>query len=230
VTDADIKARYAVRYASQDVRHRYPVEFVVRAFLGTYPRLKLDASRFQGTDVLDLGFGDGRNMPLLRNLGFKIHGVEIHPEIVRSTSEAMDTLGIDADLRVGSNNKIPFPSDFFSAVLACHACYYVEEGNTFKDNLAEIHRVMQRDGLFVLSLPMRDTYILADAEPLGNGHFRIQRDPYGLRTGTIFRAFESEDEIGRELAPLFGDLKIGFCDDFYWGVRQKVWIVVCGKA
>jgi SAM-dependent methyltransferase len=227
MSDANIKTRYSARYTSQELRHRYPVEFVVRAFLGTYPNLKLDPSGYQGTNVLDLGFGDGRNMPLLHNLGFKIHGVEIHPDIIRSTSEAMEALGIDADLKVGSNRMTPYPSDFFRTVLACHACYYVEEGTTFKDNVAEIHRVMQPGGLFVASVPMRDTYILADAEPLADGHFRIRHDPYGLRTGTIFRAFENEREIEHELAPRLSEIKIEFCDDLFWGIRQKVWTIVC---
>jgi SAM-dependent methyltransferase len=229
MSEADIKTAYSARYTKQQIKHRYPHEFVVRAFLGTYPSLKLDASRFAGTHVLDLGCGDGRNMPLLHNLGFHIHGVEIHQDIVKSTGEAMKALGIETDLRVGTNARIPFDGDFFSSVLACHACYYVEEGTSFADNLREIHRVMKKDGVFVASLPMRDTYILKDAETLGKGHFRIKNDPYGLRAGTIFRAFESESDIESELAPLFSGFKIGFCDDFFWGIRQKVWIVVCNR-
>jgi SAM-dependent methyltransferase len=229
MAEADIKSAYSARYTKQDTRHRYPVEFVVRAFLGTYPSLKLDASRYVGTHVLDLGCGDGRNMPLLHNLGFEIHGVEIHQDIIRATDSAMKALGIDADLKVGTNARIPFDADFFSALLACHACYYVEEGTTFKDNLREMHRVMKKDALFVASLPMRDTYVLKDAEVLGQGHFRIKNDPYGLRAGTIFRAFENESEIESELAPYFSGFKSGFCDDFYWGIRQKVWIVVSNR-
>ncbi len=88
---------------------------------------------------------------------------------------------------------------------------------------------MKKDGLFVCSLPMHDTYLLDGAETADKGHWRIKYDPYGLRAGTIFRAFESEAEIAEELGPLFAEVKIGFCDDHYWGIRQKVWIVVCRK-
>jgi SAM-dependent methyltransferase len=225
----NIKTLYSERYSKQGVEHIYPVEFVVRAFLGTYPNLKLDRSGYEGNNVLDLGFGDGRNMPLLHNLGFNIYGVEIHEEIVKVARDRIEPLGINTDLRVGSNVRIPFEKDFFQYALACHSCYYVEEGTTFKDNLHEIHRVMKRDGLFVCSLPMHDTYLLEGAETAGKGHWRIKHDPYGLRVGTIFRAFESEAEIVEELEPLFAEVKIGFCDDYYWGIRQKVWIVVCRK-
>jgi SAM-dependent methyltransferase len=229
MTDIDIKRLYSERYSKQNAVHLYPVEFVVRAFLGTYPDLKLDRATYAGRNVLDVGFGDGRNMPLLHNLGFRVHGIEIHEEICRTTAARIRGHGIEADLKVGSNADIPFESNYFDCVLACHACYYVEDGKSFKDNLREIHRVMKENGLFVCSLPMRDTYVLDGATSLGDGHFRIARDPYGVRVGTIFRAFESDDEIQAELGPLFSGIKIGFCDDFYWGIHQKVWIVVCKR-
>src|SRR5258706_3045656 len=127
----NIKTRYSERYSKQDVEHLYPVEFVVRAFLGTYPSLKLDRSKYADSTVLDLGFGDGRNIPLLHNLGFKIHGIEIHDDITKITRNRIAPLGIKADLRVGSNVRIPFEKDFFDYVLACHSCYYVEDGTTF---------------------------------------------------------------------------------------------------
>ena len=221
---------YSERYSRDQEQHVYPVEFVVRAFLGTYPELKIDRSKFPGSRVLDLGFGDGRNMPLLRNLGFQIYGVEIHENILQTVRERLPNIGVSAELAVGSNVSIPFEDDFFDYILACHSCYYVEDGTTFSDNLQEIRRVIKREGVLVCSLPMPDTYLLKGAESLGNGHWRITYDPYGLRTGAIFRAFESQDEIIAEFGSAFTDFKIGFCDDHYWGIRQKVWIVVCTKA
>ena len=76
MTDS-IQARYDAFYRARDPSHVYPVEFVVRAFLGNYPRLQNDPGGYVGQRVLDLGFGDGRNMPLLVNLGMEVHGVEI---------------------------------------------------------------------------------------------------------------------------------------------------------
>ncbi len=53
---ADIKTLYSERYAKQTVEHVYPVEFVVRAFLGSYPDLKLNRGDYAARSVLDLGF------------------------------------------------------------------------------------------------------------------------------------------------------------------------------
>lgn len=83
--------------------------------------------------------------------------------------------------------------------------------------------------MFISSLATRNSHLLADAESVGNDHWRIKSDFYGLRVGTILRAFENQAAIVSDLGSLFGDFKIGHCDDFFWGIRQKGWIVVCRK-
>jgi SAM-dependent methyltransferase len=226
---SDIATLYSERYERQSTGHLYPVEFVVRAFLGTYPGLKMDRAGYSGSRIIDLGYGDGRNIPLLHNLGFKIFGVEIHEDIGRSTQARLRALGIEATLSVGTNASIPFPDGFFHYALACHSFYYVQDGGHFADNLSEIHRVIVPGGTFVLSLPMTDGYLLQGAESLGDGHVRIAHDPCGLRAGTVFRVFASPDEIERTFTPSFKDFQIGFTDDEYWGLRQRMWIVVCTR-
>ncbi|MBU2623846.1 MAG: class I SAM-dependent methyltransferase [Proteobacteria bacterium] len=184
---------------------------------------------YNGKRILDLGYGDGRNMPLLSNLGMKIHGVEISKDINWHVQERLAILGIQAELKTGTNAHIPYNESFFQYVLACHSCYYVEPGSTFSDNLAEIARVLETSGFFIASLPMSDTYILNGARPLPDGHYEITNDPYGLRNGTVFRVFDSEEEIQETLAPFFNDFCIGYCDDMFWGIHQKVWTVVCRR-
>ena len=229
MSGADIKSLYSKRYSNQTAEHLYPAEFVVRAFLGTYPQLKLAPASYKGKAILDLGYGDGRNMPLLRNLGFRIHGVEIDEAINATVAKRLKQRGLRAVLKQGTNAAIPFDAETFDFVLACHSCYYVEDGSSFKKNLWEIARVMKDGGTLICSLPMRDTYILKNATGLGNGHWKVTTDPYGLRAGVILRAFENKKQVVAALRPHFRNVKVGFCDDYYWGIRQKVWIVVCEK-
>ena len=219
--------KYESRYKNDKRVAIYPVEFVVRAFLGTYPDLHMPKDQYDDKRILDLGYGDGRNMPLLSNLGMKIHGVEISEDINRHVQERLAILGIQAELKVGTNAHIPYDDGYFQYALACHSCYYVEPGDTFSDNLAEIARVLEPEGFFIASLPMSDTYILNNAKPLSDGHYEITNDPYGLRNGTVFRAFASEEEIRKALAPFFKDFSIGYCNDMFWGIHQKIWTVVC---
>lgn len=218
---------YGDFYLRRNPAKVYPVEFVVRTLLGTYPGLKLDRASYCGSKILDLGFGDGRNMPLLHDLGFDIFGVEISEEICGLTRRRMERLGIPVRLETGSNTRIPFGDGAFDFTLACHSCYYVSPGETFADNLREIARVLRPGGRFIFSLPKSDTYILQDAIPLGNGHYRITQDPYGIRNGGVFRAFAGRQEIVDELGPFFGAFSLGLCENDFYGTYEKVWIGTC---
>lgn len=224
-----IGEHYGDFYSQKNPVKVYAVEFVVRTLLGTYPELKIDRAAYQGARILDLGFGDGRNMPLLHDLGFEICGVEISDEICLLTQSRMERLGIPARLKTGTNSNIPFGNEVFDFLLACHACYYVTPGESFADNLREIVRVLRPGGRFIFSLAKTDTYVLKDAVPLGNGHYQITQDPYGLRKGGIFRAFASRQEIVGELGVAFEDFALGLCENHFYGIDEKVWIGTCLK-
>lgn len=224
-----IEASFSEFYLQKKGVHLYPTEFVIRAFLGNYPRLKLDKNAYKGACILDLGYGDGRNMPLLHNMGLEIYGVEVDERMNRLAAERLKGIGINADLRVGYNNQLPFDDAFFDYILASSSCYYIQEGTTFTDNLNEIARVMKKGAVFVFSIPTPDNFILKDAEDLGAGHWRIKHDPFGLRNGTIFRAFSDEVDITSTLSEHFADFSIGSFDDNFWGLHIKGWAIVCKK-
>ena len=221
---AAIEEHYGEFYARRNPVKVYPVEFVVRTLLGTYPNLKIDRSTYRGSTILDLGFGDGRNMPLLHDLGFRIYGVEISEDICRLTSERMTNLGVPVELKTGPNAHLPYEDGTFDFVLACHACYYVSEGETFTDNLNEITRVLRPGGRFIFSLAKADTYVLQNAPEVSKGHFRIADDPYGVRNGTILRGFATRDEVAQEFGVHYDELTIGLCENDYYGIYEKVWI------
>jgi SAM-dependent methyltransferase len=226
----EIQDKYSAFYKARDAAHVYPVEFVVRAFLGSYPRLKSDLTLYPGRRVLDLGFGDGRNMPLLCDLGMEVHGVEIAEEICQRAVERLAALGYAVEARVGRNHQLPYADAHFDHILACHACYYVDHGTTFSDNVKEIARVLRRGGRFVFSAPIGTSYIMNGATSLGDGHMRIANDPYGVRNGYVMRKFDSAAEIETAIEPFFIDARIGMARNDWWGIDEQVWIVVCRRA
>jgi len=225
---ADVTTAYEDFYRQRDPDHVYPVEFVVRAYLGSYPRLPRHGS-FAGARVLDLGCGDGRNMPLLSNLGMAVYGVEISKDICERTADRMRHLGVTVDVRVGRNRAIPFEDRFFDHVLACHSCYYIDPGSRFEDNVAEIARVMKPAARWVLSAPIATSYILRGAIDRGDGHMEIVNDPYGVRNGYVLKKFDREADIESVLGRWFADFQIGSCRSDFWGIEEHVWTVVCRR-
>jgi SAM-dependent methyltransferase len=226
----ELEQSYSVFYRSRDPHWVYPVEFVVRAFLGQYPRLARFAAGGRGEHVLDLGFGDGRNMPLLSNLGMQVHGVEITEEICARTVKRLEALGVAIETRVGRNSAIPYGDAFFHHVLACHSCYYVDRGTRFEDNLREIARVLRPNGRFVFSAPIGTSYIMRGARDLGDGHMEITNDPYGVRNGAVLKKFDDEADLTRSLSPFFDELSIGSCRNDFWGIEEHVWVVVAHRS
>jgi SAM-dependent methyltransferase len=231
----NVKKSYTEFHLRKKSTHLYPTEWVIRTMLGDYPELKYDRSKYKGGKILDLGCGDGRNMPLLKNCGLEIHGVEITQEIVDMVNGSLANIGIDADLRVGSNTNIPFEDNYFDYLLASASCYYCDNNGTFEENLEEISRVMKPGAYFIANfpaftdIPIPVNYGLRDAIPTEDGHVILTNDVFGIRNGYKFKAFRSPEEIVKTFSDKFEDICVGYTFDNYYGLQQNLYIVVARK-
>lgn len=224
-----IDSSYERYYAGRKGIKVYPTEFVVRTFLANYPSLTF-RKPVAGDRILDVGFGDGRNAAFLCDQGFAVSGIEITKGIVDQTLDRLAKLGHVADLRVGRNSAIPFESGYFDYILACHSCYYCDEGESFSDNLAEYARVLKKGGYLVASVACRTSYIFRDAVELPDGSFIIGSDPYGNRNGYRLHAFSETREIEKYFSPSFSNFSFGFADNDYYGISERVFWVACKKS
>ena len=127
------------------------------------------------------------------------------------TQTRMDRLNVDVTLAVGRNHSIPLDDAMFDIILACQACYYVDPGKQFNDNIKEISRVLRPGGMFIFSAPIGTCYIMQGAQDTGDGHMIITNDPYGVRNGYMMKKFDSESEVRTSLASDFDNLAIGSC-------------------
>jgi ubiquinone/menaquinone biosynthesis C-methylase UbiE len=225
----DVRDSYTDFHKRHKPQHVYPSEWVIRTLLGRYPHLSLDRDQYEGSSILDMGFGDGRNWPLLHNLAFEIYGVEITEDIVALGGERARSLEIPVTLKVGTNSSIPFPDDSFDYVLASSSCYYVDAGTNFTENLREYQRVLKPGGILLATLPATGSSIFKGCLELGDGHVRICDDPWGLRNGYIFKWFQSPQDIEETFRRYFDSFSIGLCCDDYYGVQINLFLLVCRK-
>ncbi len=225
----NVKQTYTDFHKAKQSKHIYPTEWVIRTILGKYPNLHLNKAGYTGAKILDLGFGDCRNMPLLSHCDFDIYGVEISDDIISMAYQKLSDLKISATLKKGTNTNIPFEDSYFDYLLACHSCYYVDSETSFNSNLSEMSRVLKKGGTVIASLPAPDNFILKDCTNLQDGHVVIRNDIYGLRNGYIFRAFEDEEEVKRVFSRDFERVTVCKCEDNFWGVQINFFIVVATK-
>lgn len=227
-TGSPINSHYETFYARRQGLRVYPTEFVVRTFLASYPQLKFNKPKL-GSRILDVGFGDGRNTAFLCEQEFAVSGVEITQGIVDQTSDRLTKLGLKADLRVGRNSHLPFQDGEFDGILACHCCYYCDEGETLADNLAEYARVLKPEGWLVASVACTNSYIFRDATGLPDGTYRIQSDPYGNRNGYRLQAFPDRHAVEHYFSEEFSQFSFGFADNDYYGISEQVFWITCQK-
>ena len=226
---ANITEQYEAYYSST-AGGIYPTEWLIRTFKGRYPKLTFHPKELKGGALLEVGFGDGRNMPLFNDCGFSIHGVEISQKICEIASTKLAAFGIKADLKVGSNNQIPFADNMFDCVVGCHSFYYVRPNTTFADNISEVVRVLKPGGWLIVSLITPNCYLFEGAKPVGDGLYCCQKDLYGVREGELFQAFENEQQIKNNLAAHFDNFSFGhqFCD--FYGLKTDYYLVACQKV
>jgi len=224
--EVNINSNYEKFYSKITNKKVYPTEFVVRTFLANYPDLKMEKPK-PGDSVLDIAFGDGRNTVFLCEQGYNVSGIEITKGIVELTGKRLKDLGLAADLRIGRNNNIPFEDNSFDYILASHCMYYCDDGDLLSDNLKEYARVLKPGGYLIGSVANSDSYIFEGAEELSDGSKLINNDPYNNRDGYRLFAFKSEKEIEDYFSDLFNEFSIGFADNNFYGIRERVFWITC---
>jgi SAM-dependent methyltransferase len=120
-----------------------------------------------GTAHLDFGCGDGRFLAALQGKGIgRLLGIDGSAEAVKRTSDRYPGLDVR---HVGRTIPLPFADGEFSSISLMDVLEHVDEQDAL---LGELYRVLQDDGVLILTVPGRHVFSFLD---LGNLKFLFPR-------------------------------------------------------
>ncbi len=93
--------------------------------------------------VLDLGCGTGAMFPRLCGQEFDLHAVDPDPHMRRRAERRAADLGCAIEIREGAGESLPYPDDYFDAVVVSLVLCSVSNP---EESVAEIARVLKPGG------------------------------------------------------------------------------------
>ena len=114
--------------------------------------LRLILKYYNRGDLLEIGFGDGYLLKRAFKKGFRIFGIDISSENVKSTTEVFRREGVDSNLSVQNVEKLEFDDLLFNIAVASEVIEHLNETQLSKA-VKEIHRVLKSGGIFIGTVP-----------------------------------------------------------------------------
>ena len=169
-------------------------------FLGRNPDLDLRDVDRAGKTILDVGFGDGRDLVLFHNLGFKVFGVEVNESVVAHIQDNLLEVGIKTDLRVGYNDETGFDSNTFDFVYSCAALMYLKnDDSNIHKTLYHMYEIVKPGGHLMGTFTRFDSHITKGSAKIDENRI-ICKDPfYKQREGQLYWLHNSKEEVEQDL-------------------------------
>lgn len=101
--------------------------------------------------VLDLGCGNGRAALLMAERGYEVHGIDISETAIGWARERAEAAGLRTAFRQGDVCAMPCFADGRFDVVMDGQCLHCLLGDARSRCLAEVHRILKREGAFVVS-------------------------------------------------------------------------------
>lgn len=131
-----------------------PIEFYRRPLVGFLYRERINMGlrllRERTFDrALEAGFGSGAVLLVLSSIVKKLHGIDLDAD-PKTIGETLQRRGVAAELRNADVCSLPYESSFFDLVVSFSVFEHLHE---YERALAEVARVLQPGGVFLLGMP-----------------------------------------------------------------------------
>lgn len=163
---------YMVRLISKTGERMVPGDFKSKEEYLMYLR-HLFAYEFAATQipknsfVLEIGCGTGYGTKLLSRSAKRIIGLDVDKDTINYTSREYGLENCVFELYDGI--KIPYPNNVFDTVVSFQALEHIQDDINI---VSEIHRVLKKKGIFILTTPNRTYRLKPGQKPLNKFHVR----------------------------------------------------------
>lgn len=178
--------------------------------------------------VLDLGCGAGRHTLYLAERGFAAYGADISKTGLKFTRERLRGRKLEAEITRCDMKSMPYIGSCFDAIICVRTIYH-QRLQEIQETIAEIHRVLKRNGLFLANFHSRrsskcgkgrkieeNTFVQEDGPEKGvPHHFVDEKELQELLTDFRIVNLEAEEEVTN-----------GYLRSHLILVAKKVWPVV----
>lgn len=213
------------------IQRVYPSVFSLKMFLGRHPNLDLRSLDLEGKTILDIGFGDGRDLILFSDLGLSISGVEVDGRVVEHTSRKLSRLGIRADLRVGINEATGFAPGSFDFVYSCAALMYLKDTSShILSTLRHAHDLLTPGGYLLGTMTRSDSHITAGSKQIDKNRI-VCKDPFfRQREGQLYWLHHSKTEVEDDLSKAgFSNCVVSDYEVDWFGTLESAFMFVAQK-
>ncbi len=213
------------------INNVFPSSISLKLFLGKNPNFSMQGVDFKGKNILDVGYGDGRDLILFSELGLNIYGVEVDEQVVIHTRNKFKKAGIQSNLKVGTNDNTGYNENYFDYIYSNAALMYLKDKTTTIDKIiSHIYAILKPEGYLLGSFTRADSHITKDAEYLSENIIRLKDPYYKLRDGQLYYIHKSKAEVTRDLTRNgFKNINVSDYDVDWFGTRETLFLFTAKK-
>lgn len=106
--------------------------------------------------ILDIGCGTGRTTIPLYNLGYKVLGIDLVPEMITNAKKIAQEKNLAIDYEVGDTTELKYPDNSFdNAIFSTNGFGQIPSKQKRQKAIEEIYRILKPSGSFILVAHVR---------------------------------------------------------------------------